>query len=232
MDQERPDRPIARASAEVGRVPEQRQPESADDEGPEGEPAGGAAPLGLRRTARRALFWGPRVLRGSLYRVRADVSSWPLVVDPQVHVFRNPGAGGAPGSFLQLGRRVYLGRGTTLHLDAPGARLVIGDDVRLTARVRITCREEVTIGDGTYVAWDVSITDTDYHRCDGGMRDAPVHIGAGVWIGARTLVLKGITVGNGAVIAAGSVVTADVPAGALVAGVPARVVREAVSWEH
>ena len=214
----------------TGRIPEQRRP------GPEPvEPVRldqPSPPPGLRRLIRRGLFWGPRVLRGAVYRIHADVSAWPLVVDPQVHVFRNPGAGGAPGSFLQLGRRVYLGRGSSLHLDAPGARLLIGDGVRLTARVRITCREEVVIGDGTYLAWDVSITDTDYHRCDGGRCDAPVRIGAGVWIGARALVLKGVTIGDGAVVAAGSVVTDDVPAGALVAGVPARVVRSGVRWER
>jgi acetyltransferase-like isoleucine patch superfamily enzyme len=167
-----------------------------------------------------------------VFGLHADVRAWPLLVDPEVRVFRNPGAGGAPGSSLEIGRRTYLGRGSSLHLDAPGARLVIGDDVRLTARVRITCRREVVIGDATAVSWDVSITDTDYHRLDGGSPDAPVHIGSNVWIGARAIVLKGVTIGDGAVIAAGSVVTDDVPAGSLAAGVPARVVRTRISWER
>jgi maltose O-acetyltransferase len=54
----------------------------------------------------------------------------------------------------------------------------------------------------------------------------PVTIGAGVWVGARAMILPGVTIGDGAVIAAGAVVTKDVPANTVVAGVPATVVRE------
>jgi acetyltransferase-like isoleucine patch superfamily enzyme len=60
---------------------------------------------------------------------------------------------------------------------------------------------------------------------------APVHIGSHVWIGARALILKGVRIGDGAVVAAGSVVTRDVPSRALVAGNPAQVIREDVSWD-
>lgn len=58
----------------------------------------------------------------------------------------------------------------------------------------------------------------------------PVTIGDHIWIGARTNVLNGVTVGDGAVVAAGSLVTRDVPPRALVGGVPARVLREDVDW--
>jgi acetyltransferase-like isoleucine patch superfamily enzyme len=57
-----------------------------------------------------------------------------------------------------------------------------------------------------------------------------VRIGDHVWIGARAAVLKGVTIGDGAIVAAGAMVTHDVPARALVAGVPARLVREGVEW--
>jgi acetyltransferase-like isoleucine patch superfamily enzyme len=57
-----------------------------------------------------------------------------------------------------------------------------------------------------------------------------VVIGDRVWLGTRAVVLKGVTIGDGAVVAAGAVVTRDVPAGAVVAGVPARVVGRADSW--
>ena len=57
------------------------------------------------------------------------------------------------------------------------------------------------------------------------MRPAPIHIGKQVWIGANATILPGVTVGDGAVIAAGAVVTRDVPERAVVAGVPARVVK-------
>ena len=59
----------------------------------------------------------------------------------------------------------------------------------------------------------------------GRFRTAPIMIGEGVWIGARTLVLPGVTIGDGCVVAAGAVVTADLDPHALYAGVPARLVR-------
>jgi acetyltransferase-like isoleucine patch superfamily enzyme len=58
-----------------------------------------------------------------------------------------------------------------------------------------------------------------------------VTVGDKVWIGARVTVLKGVTIGDGAVVAAGALVTDDVPPRALVGGVPARVLRENVTWE-
>jgi acetyltransferase-like isoleucine patch superfamily enzyme len=86
------------------------------------------------------------------------------------------------------------------------------------------------IGERCSIGWDVWITDTDYHRLNDGEDIAPVSIGDEVWIGAKSMILKGVTVGKGAVIAAGSVVTKDVPERALVAGNPATVIREDVRW--
>ena len=59
------------------------------------------------------------------------------------------------------------------------------------------------------------------------MTCAPIHLGDRAWVAARAIVLPGITIGDGAVVGAGSVVTRDVPAGATAAGNPARIVRAA-----
>lgn len=59
----------------------------------------------------------------------------------------------------------------------------------------------------------------------------PVCIGNHVWIGQRAMILKGVSIGDGAIIAAGAVVTRDVPAGCLAAGVPAKVIRKNVEWK-
>ncbi|MDR4305094.1 sugar O-acetyltransferase [Chelatococcus sambhunathii] len=88
---------------------------------------------------------------------------------------------------------------------------------------------EVTIGARTQIGPAVQIVAADHPR-DAAQRTAmlefgrPVTIGEDVWIGGGALVLPGVTIGDGAIIGAGAVVTRDVPAGATVAGVPARVV--------
>ena len=73
--------------------------------------------------------------------------------------------------------------------------------------------------------------DSDAHELDGNRNTNPVHIGNHVWIGTRVTILNGVNIGEGAVIAAGSLVTKDVPAGSLVGGVPAKVIKEKVEWK-
>jgi len=84
----------------------------------------------------------------------------------------------------------------------------------------------ISIGDHTSFAPRVQILahDASCRRSLGHTRLAPVRIGSRVFLGADSLVLPGVTIGDGAVVGAGSVVTRDVPAGALVRGVPAEVV--------
>lgn len=66
---------------------------------------------------------------------------------------------------------------------------------------------------------------------DSSKKTKPVCIGNHVWIGQRAMILKGVSIGDGAIIAAGAVVTRDVPAGCLAAGVPAKVIRKNVEWK-
>lgn len=111
---------------------------------------------------------------------------------------------------------------------APGARLILGNDVGASG-VSITAAKEVIVGEGTLLGADCLITDTDFHvpignHCWGNdllASAAPVRIGKGCFIGARSIILKGVTIGDGAVIAAGAIVTRDVPPRHLAAGNPA-----------
>jgi acetyltransferase-like isoleucine patch superfamily enzyme len=96
--------------------------------------------------------------------------------------------------------------------------------------VRLVCEDAIRVGAGSAISWDVIIMDSDLHAIDGRRDPRPVSIGDHVWIGAKVVITKGVTVGDGAVIGAGSIVVHDVPGGALVAGNPARVVREVVTW--
>ena len=119
-----------------------------------------------------------------------------------------------------------------LHLRDRGAVIEIGEGTFVNHRTELVAHDCVRLGRDCLLAWDVLVLDSDSHSVDGGPRSAPVTIGDRVWIGCRATVLKGVTIGDGAVVAACSVVTGDVPAGALVAGNPARVVREGVTWQE
>jgi acetyltransferase-like isoleucine patch superfamily enzyme len=96
---------------------------------------------------------------------------------------------------------------------------------------RISCFTGISIGEGAHIGPDAVVMDSDSHTIApaSGPVSSPIKIGDHVWIGARAMVLKGVTIGDGAVVAAASVVTKDVAPGTLVAGSPARYVRD-VTW--
>lgn len=102
-----------------------------------------------------------------------------------------------------------------------GACSFVNDGVNLCASVSIHIGHHTKLGDMT------TVYDTDFHAVAPGepVRRAPVRIGDNVWIGAGVIILPGVTIGDHAVVAAGSVVTGAVPPCSLVAGHPARVVR-------
>lgn len=181
----------------------------------------------------------PRGLR--VQRVRAALKRHPLRsylagLWLRRHFSRASGAVVLAGGWRSrpaLGIRGYAGTdGCTLSPGvrievAPRGRLEIGKGTFLNEGARIACELAVTVGRDCQIGWDAIITDSDQHARAGlGEATRPVVLGDRVWVGARAVILKGVTVGDGAVIAAGSVVTRDVPANTLVAGQPARVVRE------
>ncbi|MFA6433610.1 MAG: acyltransferase [Elusimicrobiales bacterium] len=99
--------------------------------------------------------------------------------------------------------------------------------------VQITCGKKITIGTNCAIAREVIIRDYDAHQLQDPTHEVSkeIYIGDNVWIGTRAIILKGVAIGNGAVIAAGAVVTKDVPGNCLAAGIPARVIRENVTWQ-
>ena len=131
---------------------------------------------------------------------------------------------------IRIGDRLLMYGGTvrcelTAHA---GGRLEIGNRVFVNYGCSISAHRHVLIGDGCLIGQYGIIMDCDYHspESDGDHGDVrPISIGDRVWIGARVIVLKGVTIGSGAIIAAGSVVTHDIPANAVAAGVPATVLR-------
>ena len=131
---------------------------------------------------------------------------------------------------VTFGRRVRFLRFTTLHVHA-GADLRIDDGVSFSPGCTVCVHERLEIGEGSTFGEGVSIHDEDHLRgpfdvplSRRGFATAPIAIGRNVWIGAKATVLKGVTIGDDAVIGAGAVVTRDVPARAVAVGVPARVI--------
>lgn len=110
------------------------------------------------------------------------------------------------------------------------ARVLLGDCVLLTGGTRILAAKEITIGDGCMLAKSATVTDCDWHGLYdrvSALDDArPVHLGTNVWIGDSAFVGKGVSIGDNAIVGARAVVVRDVPANAVVAGNPARIVKE------
>lgn len=124
-----------------------------------------------------------------------------------------------------------LYQGASIYV-ASGAKLVVHGGSFLNTNATLNCFHYIEIGKGCAISDNVCIADSDSH-CIDGQKDkvmAPIVIGDHVWIGKNVTVLKGVTIGNGAVIGAGSVVTKDVPSNTVVAGNPARPIKEIESW--
>ncbi len=170
-----------------------------------------------------------RLIRGALALLSAR-----LYLRKAFHLGRLVGVRGRPyvvaDGRIEIGDRVriysYLHR-TELNVGR-GATLSVGDDTFINNGVVLSCRKELRIGARCQVAPQVIVMDSDYHEVDdrtGEAKEAPVVIEDDVWLATRAMILRGVTVGRGAVVAAGAVVTKDVPPYTLVAGVPARTVR-------
>lgn len=136
------------------------------------------------------------------------------------------------GIFAQLGRPIRIGPRSTVgaHAFLHGP-LTIGADVSINARASLDGGAVgITIGDGCRIASGATIYAFDHQIApDRFVRDQPVTskgitLGVDVWVGANAGITDGVTIGDHAVIGMGAVVTSDVPAWAIVGGVPARVI--------
>lgn len=114
------------------------------------------------------------------------------------------------------------------------AKVSFGDGY-MNEEATISCSKEIMIGSGTVIARYVIIRDWDSHEIiyENGeiSKPLPIKIGNNVWIGERAIILKGVNIGDGAIIAAGAIVSKDVPANCIAAGIPAKVIKENVRWK-
>lgn len=131
---------------------------------------------------------------------------------------------------LQINKQFTMYAGSYIRVIKKGHLEVNGGFIN--EGVEITCASKIIIGEGATIARDVVIRDYDGHTIEQSNYkiSKPITIGKHVWIGNRAMILKGVNIGDGAIVAAGAIVTKDVPSGCIVAGVPARVVKEGVKW--
>ncbi|MBL0051960.1 MAG: acyltransferase [Bacteroidetes bacterium] len=108
-----------------------------------------------------------------------------------------------------------------------GAELTIGKNTFING-ARLAAKNKIVIGNHVRIAPEVIIMDSDFHDTtdhDNEGASAPIIIGDHVWIATRAIILKGVHIGEGAVVAAGAVVTKNVEAYTVVAGTPAKVIK-------
>ncbi|RNL56902.1 acyltransferase [Pedobacter jejuensis] len=129
-----------------------------------------------------------------------------------------------------------------------GGQINIGENVYVGEQTKIMSGESIVIGNNVLISHNVNIADSSAHEIDyldrahahlkmlkyghpkekGSVQTSPIVIEDNVWINFNSIILKGVHIGRGSIVAAGSVVTKDVPAFSLVAGVPAKVIKSLI----
>ena len=164
-------------------------------------------------------------------------------ISSPIRLFGHPICSRFPGSSISLGSHVTLDsspRANPLGGSSPcvlrtmtsAAHLTLGDRVGLSSSV-IVAGNSIEIGEDTILGAGAMVLDNDFHAPGPGFswlteyskNSRPVKIGRGCFIGARAIVLKGVTLGDRVVIGAGSVVTKDVPSNSIVVGSPAKPIK-------
>jgi acetyltransferase-like isoleucine patch superfamily enzyme len=207
----------------------------------------------LEQSLQAAAGWVPTILgiglRALLYRAMLRMDGWAAIergvrlrfagnirlgrgsyLDEGVYVHACPGG-------VQIGERTMVMHGAVLHVynfrRLPHAGIRIGSDSLIGEYTVVRGQGGVTIGDRVYtspmtqiIAVDHVFDDPARPFTEQGITARGIDIEDDVWLGAAAVVTDGVRIGRGAVVAAGAVVTHDVPPRAVVAGVPARIVRE------
>ena len=199
----------------------------------------------LQIMTRWGRFFGTLRLRCKAVLLGVPVGSGVTAHGP-VGLMRWPGSHitiGAGTSLISSWRRATaaaLATPVRLRTFGPGARIDIGPGAQLSGTSIAARSTTISIGRQVLIAPNCIIVDSDFHAhwppearaTEPGMEgDRPVTIGDYAWIGLNCIILKGVAIGEGAIIGAGSVVTKDVPPHSLAVGSPARIVRSLVPNE-
>ncbi len=124
--------------------------------------------------------------------------------------------------------KIWSNLGTTQISAGDNAIIEIGDGTFINTSTIISARKHIKIGRNCQIANQVILMDDDFHGLTDRSKSPdpePIVLGDNVWLATRSTILKGVHIGEGAVVAAGAVVTRDVPPYTLVGGVPARIIK-------
>jgi acetyltransferase-like isoleucine patch superfamily enzyme len=200
----------------------------------------------LRVSILRTLYWS---IRSKGWCVLSRGTRLKVGPGSRLHIPR--------GSFLFLGFAhftpapcsIHIGKNAHLSVQGTvqilrGVRVFVNDNANLEIGTRtyindcstVTCFDHIKIGSGCSISWNTNIMDGNIHELviagRPRPRSAPVTIGDRVWIGSGATILAGTKISDNSIIAAASVVTADVPSGVVVAGNPARIIANDATWEQ
>lgn len=204
------------------------------------------------RCIRKHLFNKCNFIQTTILGVRLKNAC--IAVFPNVHVRIQPTSSITGDGFLKLGTKWdglrYLPSEIKLEKKA---KIIVNDGFRINTGFHISlnenatlilgsgfinnnltldCFDSISIGNNVAISKGVTIRDSDNHAINGNTTiSSPIVIGNHVWIGLNVTILKGVHIGDGSVIAAGAVVTKDVPENSLAGGVPAKIIKSGITWK-
>ena len=148
----------------------------------------------------------------------------------------------APGATIRFGRFVWVGDGTKIRCHEGevqiGAKTVLGQECTISAYRRVRIGEQCVVADrAMFIDFDHGVVEVERPIRQQGIYMREVEVGSNVWIGYGVCVLRGVRVGDNSVLGTSSVVTRDVPANAVVGGIPAQLLRmretpETLRWPN
>ena len=183
-----------------------------------------------------------RLLWRYLWRRFLTPAGWRWKTDGPVFFGRALQLQIAKGAEIRFGRFAWIGDGTKIRCHEGvveiGPKTVLGQECTISGYQLIRIGEQCVIADrAMFIDFDHGVVDTERPIRLQGIYKRDVEVGSNVWIGYGACILRGVRVGDNSVIGTNAVVTTDVPANAIVGGVPARVIRmreapQTLRWPH
>jgi acetyltransferase-like isoleucine patch superfamily enzyme len=182
-----------------------------------------------RRNGMLNIKYGRLLLRYVRRRL-LTVAGWRWRTDGLLFLGRGLQIQVARRARVDFGRFVWIGDGTKIRCHEGevviGAKTVLGQECTISAYRRVRIGEQCVIADrAMFIDFDHGVTEVDRPIRKQGIYKREVEVGSNCWIGYGACILRGVRVGDNAIVGTNSVVTRDVPANAVVGGVPAKVIR-------